>query len=112
MQLIRKQFKRYYSKNLSEHQSNVMRKGLPVKKSIKNVNNIILVSSGKGGVGKSTVAVNLAVGLKIKYPSKNVGLLDADIFGPSIPLMMNLHESPLLNNDGLMVPLTNHGVKW
>ena len=41
-----------------------------------------------------------------------VGLLDADVFGPSIPLMMNVHETPLINSDNLMIPPINFGVKW
>ncbi|XP_050437717.1 iron-sulfur protein NUBPL isoform X2 [Adelges cooleyi] len=88
-----------------------MRKKLPKKKPIKGVGHIILVASGKGGVGKSTVSVNLATALKSIAPEKEVGLLDADVFGPSVPLMMNLHETPLLDDDNLMVPLVNYGVK-
>ncbi|KAG8034344.1 hypothetical protein G9C98_007420 [Cotesia typhae] len=88
-----------------------MGKGLPKQKSIKGVKQILLVASGKGGVGKSTTSVNLATALKIIQPQKAVGLLDADIFGPTIPLMMNLHQTPLLNNDNLMEPLVNYGVK-
>jgi ATP-binding protein involved in chromosome partitioning len=62
-------------------------KGFP---SLDNVSNIILVASGKGGVGKSTVAVNLASALRLA--GHKVGLLDADIYGPSIPTMLNLHK--------------------
>jgi len=96
---------------LTEKQAELMRKKLPQKKPIKGVKHIILVASGKGGVGKSTTAVNLATALKCVAPSKDVGLLDADVFGPSVPLMMNLHETPLINNDDLMIPLVNYGVK-
>lgn len=56
--------------------------------------------------------MNLAVGMKIAYPEKSIGLLDADVFGPSVPLMMNLNETPLLSKDNLMIPLMNYGVKW
>ncbi|KAL5240873.1 hypothetical protein ACI65C_008283 [Semiaphis heraclei] len=100
-----------YLSQLTEKQAQLMRKKLPQKRPINGVEHIILVASGKGGVGKSTTAVNLATALKCMAPNKDVGLLDADVFGPSIPLMMNLHETPLINNDNLMVPLINYGVK-
>jgi ATP-binding protein involved in chromosome partitioning len=89
-----------------------MTRGLPKRKRIKDVKQILLVASGKGGVGKSTTAVNLATALKIIEPRKSVGLLDADVFGPSVPLMMNIHESPMINQKNLMEPLINYGVKW
>lgn len=89
-----------------------MGKGLPKQKAIEGVKQVLLVASGKGGVGKSTTSVNLATALKIVEPNKAVGLLDADIFGPTIPLMMNLHQTPLLNDNNLMEPLVNYGVKW
>lgn len=73
-----------------------------------NVKTTIAVASGKGGVGKSTVAVNLAVSLALD--GAKVGLLDADIYGPSIPLMMGINERPQLHNQKL-VPLEAHGVK-
>jgi ATP-binding protein involved in chromosome partitioning len=73
-----------------------------------NVKTTIAVASGKGGVGKSTVAVNLAVSLALD--GAKVGLLDADIYGPSIPLMMGINERPNLHNQKL-VPLEAHGVK-
>ncbi len=73
-----------------------------------NVKTTIAVASGKGGVGKSTVAVNLAVSLALD--GAKVGLLDADIYGPSIPLMMGINERPNIHNQKL-VPLEAHGVK-
>ncbi len=75
---------------------------------IKGVKNTIAVASGKGGVGKSTVAVNLAVALASAGAS--VGLLDTDVYGPSIPLMMGRHDKPMMRN-GKIVPLEAHGVR-
>ncbi|XP_039285528.1 uncharacterized protein LOC111045531 [Nilaparvata lugens] len=89
----------------------LMARNLPKQKPIPGVKHILLIASGKGGVGKSTTAVNLATALASIKPSLNIGLLDADVYGPSIPLMMNLNESPYLNEDDLMIPLINYGVK-
>ncbi len=75
---------------------------------IKGVKNTIAVASGKGGVGKSTVAANLAVTLA--KAGAAVGLLDADVYGPSMPLMMGQTSKPLVR-DGKIVPLEAHGVK-
>jgi ATP-binding protein involved in chromosome partitioning len=73
------------------------------------VKNVIAVASGKGGVGKSTVAVNLAVALA--RDGAAVGLLDADITGPNVPLMLGLEGQPQKSEDNKIVPLTRHGVK-
>ena len=75
-----------------------------------NVKNIIAVASGKGGVGKSTVSVNLAVALA--QAGAAVGLLDADITGPNIPMMLGVDGQPKATEDGKrIVPLERHGVK-
>jgi ATP-binding protein involved in chromosome partitioning len=73
------------------------------------VKNIVAVASGKGGVGKSTVSANVAVALA--RAGAAVGLLDADITGPNIPLMMGLDGSPRAGADNRIVPLERYGVK-
>ncbi|XP_035530437.1 iron-sulfur protein NUBPL [Morone saxatilis] len=98
------------SKALQERQKQQMAKGLPKQKPIAGVKQVIVVASGKGGVGKSTTAVNLALGLMANDSSKSVGLLDADVYGPSIPKLMNLKGNPELSDNNLMVPLTNYGI--
>ncbi|XP_077395415.1 iron-sulfur cluster transfer protein NUBPL isoform X2 [Festucalex cinctus] len=94
----------------AEHQKQRMARGLPKSKAIAGVRQVLLVASGKGGVGKSTTAVNLALALAANPQSKSVGLLDADVYGPSIPKMMNLKGNPQLTGDNRMIPLTNYGV--
>jgi len=94
--------------------SRVRQNKQPSKESIvPGVKNIILVASGKGGVGKSTVAVNLAISLG-KTGAK-VGLIDADIYGPSIPLMFNLtdHKPDVYEKEGVtrIVPVEKYGIK-
>jgi ATP-binding protein involved in chromosome partitioning len=76
---------------------------------VPGVKRVIAVASGKGGVGKSTVSANLACALK--QLGAGVGLLDCDIYGPSIPLMMGVRERPTVSDDERLVPPSNHGVK-
>ena len=87
----------------------MMKRGLPKKKPIPNIENTIVVASGKGGVGKSTVAVNLAHGLR--HIGYRVGILDVDIYGPSLPKMMNLSHKVESDSSGFMQPLMNHDIE-
>src|SRR5947208_15366225 len=75
---------------------------------IPNVKHVIAISSGKGGVGKTTVAVNLAVALRLS--GSTVGLLDADVYGPNIPMMMGVPKPPE-QRDGKIKPAEGHGAQ-
>jgi len=79
------------------------------QKGVPGVKRVIAIASGKGGVGKSTVSVNLACALE--HLGARVGLLDCDIYGPSIPLMMGVHEKPTISAASRLVPPVAHGVK-
>jgi len=83
--------------------------GVPQRNRMPGVRRVVAVASGKGGVGKSTCSVNLACALE--RAGLRVGLLDCDIYGPSIPLMMGIHERPTLTDDERLVPPVSHGVK-
>jgi len=79
------------------------------QKGVPGVKRVIAIASGKGGVGKSTCSANLACALQ--QLGARVGLLDCDIYGPSIPLMMGVHEKPTISAESRMVPPVAHGVK-
>lgn len=96
---------------ITERQKNLMARSLPKRSKIPNVENVIVVASGKGGVGKSTTSVNVALALSEVDRAGAVGLLDMDVFGPSIPRMMNLTGAPELDKDDNMIPLSNYGIK-
>src|SRR5919112_2410183 len=84
-------------------------RGLGEKLSVEGVRNIIAVSSGKGGVGKSTVAVNLAVSLA--RDGARVGLMDADVYGPNVPLMLGVGDARPFVEGNKLVPTKAHGLK-
>jgi ATP-binding protein involved in chromosome partitioning len=93
---------------MDQQQPAQARVAAPTPVAYPNLGRIIAVSSGKGGVGKSTVAVNIAVSLAKQ--GARVGLMDADVYGPNIPRMMGVNEPPIVFNERI-VPLEAHGVK-
>ncbi|SMY23749.1 unnamed protein product [Zymoseptoria tritici ST99CH_1A5] len=87
-----------------------MKRGLPEKRPIPNVTKVIAVSSAKGGVGKSTISINLA--LALARQGLHTGILDTDIYGPSIPTLLNLEGYELsLDSSNRLLPLTAYGLK-
>jgi len=79
------------------------------KAAIEGVKNLVAVASGKGGVGKTTIAVNLAIALKNMGAA--VGLLDADVYGPNVPLMLGTNEQPRALDERTIIPVQSYGVK-
>src|SRR3984885_96656 len=84
-------------------------KRLQDKAPITGVKNLVAVASGKGGVGKTTVAVNLAIALK--NMGHSVGLLDADVYGPNVPVMLGTNEQPRAVDERTIIPVEAYGVK-
>ena len=82
--------------------------GMPPRMPIPGVKNLIAVGSGKGGVGKTTVSVNLAVALASL--GNKAGLMDADVYGPNVPLMMGINRTPMAHGERIQ-PLEQHGVR-
>ena len=79
------------------------------RQAVPGIRNIVAVGAGKGGVGKSTTAVNLAVALRAT--GARVGLMDTDVYGPNIPQMLGAHEPPEVSEDKKMIPPEAHGIK-
>jgi len=85
-------------------------RGIANNVAVPGVKNIIAVSSGKGGVGKTTVAVNLATALSLD--GAKVGLMDADVYGPNVPIMLGIAGSqPQIGDDNKLIPIEAHGLK-
>lgn len=86
--------------------------GPVLKRKIPYVQHVVAVASGKGGVGKSTVSVNLAYALATTRPRSKIGILDLDVFGPSVPKLMGLENigEPNLTTTGALIPLTNNDI--
>jgi len=91
------------SEDMAKHEKSPEDLEKTIKETMSRIKNKIVVMSGKGGVGKSTVAVNLAVGLAIR--GRKVGLLDADIHGPNVPKMLGIEDAELVATDDGMVPV-------
>src|SRR5579863_7411703 len=81
----------------------------PPKVAIDGVKNLVAVASGKGGVGKTTVAVNLS--LALKQMGAKVGLLDADVYGPNVPIMLGTNEQPTALSERQILPVQAQGIK-
>jgi ATP-binding protein involved in chromosome partitioning len=82
---------------------------MPTPLALPGVSKIVAVGSGKGGVGKTTVAVNLAIALS--RLGQRVGLIDADIYGPNVPLMMGSSQQPAVGPGNIIIPNLTHGIK-
>lgn len=102
-------FSKIFTKQIRHHQHGNAGHSI-AKLQLPTVKNIICVASGKGGVGKSTIATNLALALSA-HCQKKVGIIDADIYGPSIHRMMNVSGKPNVTIEQKIVPKSNYGVQ-
>ena len=84
-------------------------RGLPGRQEIPGVRNAVAISAGKGGVGKTTLAVNVAIALRLA--GARVGLLDADVYGPNVPIMLGLTGAPSAGPDNRMQPMEKHSLR-
>jgi ATP-binding protein involved in chromosome partitioning len=91
------------------HQHGPAPAGMEKKPTIDGIKNLVAVASGKGGVGKTTVAVNLALALKTM--GAKVGLMDADVYGPNVPVMLGTDEQPRAVNEKTIIPVEAYGIK-
>jgi len=89
--------------------ANVKARGGMGRQAVPGVRNVVAVGAGKGGVGKSTLSVNIAVALRVK--GARVGLLDADVYGPNIPQMLGVSRAPELGGEKQILPPEGHGIK-
>ncbi len=117
-QLVVKEIKKHLQQDFSSikidlindtKQKSIATNTIQEKPILGEVNHIIAIGSGKGGVGKSTVAANLACALSAK--GKKVGLLDLDIYGPSLPIIFDLNIQPKMTQDNKLIPLEKFGIK-
>ena len=109
--IVRPKFSSSSPMNRTENRSNYGKPHgkLPKKEPIEGVKSIIAIASGKGGVGKSTTAVNLALALRAL--GKRTGILDADIYGPSMPRLLGITDRPQSNKQGIIKPIEKFGLK-
>src|ERR1700733_5806109 len=96
-----------YNRKMSAHSHPGQQQ--PTPQPLPGVNAIIAVGSGKGGVGKTTLSVNLAIALR--KMGHRVGLLDADVYGPNVPLMLGTNEQPKVMGENQIAPINSHGLK-
>jgi ATP-binding protein involved in chromosome partitioning len=100
-----------YERQQGKEQYNFMAHphAMPQPAALPGVSKIIAIGSGKGGVGKTTVAVNLAIALS--KLGQRVGLIDADVYGPNVPLMMGSSQQPRVGEGNMIIPNLTHGIK-
>ena len=109
LELPELEFTVYQNKNKPSESESTTESNASAESKLPNISKYIAVASGKGGVGKSTVAVNLAIAFS--HMLDNVGLMDADIWGPSIPIMCGIHSKPMATKDEKILPIEKFNIK-